>query len=156
MASKRDQITMTPEEIQEFLESETILTIASIGPTGHPHLMPMWYTVIDGAPAFWTFAKSQKVLNLRRDPRISALVEAGERDYGQLRGVEFEGTANLIDDYDRVLAFGLAVGERYNGPAAVSDAARPFIEAQARKRILVTMNVQRIRSWDHRKLGGAY
>ena len=51
----------------------------------------MWYAIIDGAPCFWTFAKSQKVVNLRRDPRITCMVEAGD-EYSDLRGVELVAT----------------------------------------------------------------
>ena len=94
MPSRRDQITMTDEEREAFLDEQRVLNIASIGPTGHPHVVAMWYAVIDGDLTFWTFGKSQKVLNLRRDPKISGLVEAGD-EYNELRGVEVTGTAAL-------------------------------------------------------------
>lgn len=155
MGSKRSSIAMTPEEIDAFLAAPRTMNVATIGPTGHPHLVAMWYGFVDGKPAFWTFGKAQKVVNLRRDPKITALVEAGTA-YQELRGVELVGTARLIEDFDTVLAIGLSVAERHNGPDAVSDKARPFIEAQARKRVGVIIDVERTVSWDHTKLGGAY
>jgi PPOX class probable F420-dependent enzyme len=153
MASRRDSITMTDEEVTAYLEEQRVLDVATIGPTGHPHVVAMWYVVLDGRPAFWTFAKSQKVMNIRRDPKITALVESGDV-YQELRGVELVGTARLIDGFDEVRDLGVRVSTKYNGPP--TDAAMPFIEQQARKRIGVVIDVERVVSWDHTKLGGAY
>jgi general stress protein 26 len=155
MANKRSSITMTPAEIDAYLEEQTILNIASIGPSGHPHLVAMWYVVMDGKVTFWTFGKSQKVLNLRRNPKITGLVESGD-SYDQLKGLELVGTAELIEDYDTILAIGKAVGLKYNGEGAISDAALPFLEAQAKKRIGIRIAVESIVSWDHTKIGGGY
>jgi hypothetical protein len=155
MANKRASITMTDAELEAYLEEQTILNIATIGPTGHPHLVAMWYVVMDGKVTFWTFGKSQKILNLRRDPKITGLVESGDT-YDQLKGVELVGTGRIIDDYDQVLAIGKAVGVKYNGEAAISDAALPFLEAQANKRLGIQIDVERVVSWDHTKIGGGY
>lgn len=155
MASRRDQITMSEGEVAAFLEEQRVLNVATIGVTGHPHLVAMWYTMLDGRPAFWTFAKSQKVLNIRRDPKITGLVESGD-SYSELRGVEVVGTARLVEDHDEILDIGLRVAAKYQGPAATSDEARPFVEAQARKRIGIVIDVERTVSWDHTKLAGAY
>ncbi len=155
MANKRSSITMTPAEIDAYLEEQTILNIASIGPSGHPHLVAMWFVVMDGKVTFWTFGKSQKVLNLRRNPKITGLVESGE-SYDQLKGLELVGTAELIEDYDTILSIGKAVGLKYNGEGAISDAALPFLEAQAKKRIGIRIAVENIVSWDHTKIGGGY
>jgi PPOX class probable F420-dependent enzyme len=153
MPSRRDAITMSDEEVATYLEEQRVLNVATIGPTGHPHVVAMWYVVLDGRPAFWTFAKSQKVINIRRDPKITALVESGEA-YQQLRGVELVGTARLLDEFDEVRDLGVRVSTKYNG--SPTDAAMPFIEQQARKRIGVVIDVERVVSWDHTKLGGAY
>jgi hypothetical protein len=142
MPSRRDAITMTDDEVAAYLEEQRVLNVATISPTGHPHVVAMWYVVLDGRPAFWTFAKSQKVMNIRRDPKITALVESGET-YQQLRGLELVGTALLIGEYDEVREIGVRVSV-------------PFIEQQARKRIGVAIDVERVVSWDHTKLGGAY
>lgn len=146
---------MSPDEVVAYLHEQRILNIATIGPTGHPHLVAMWYVVRDGRPAFWTFGKSQKVVNLRRDPRISALVESGET-YGELRGVELRGTARIIEDPDEVLEIGKSVGVKYTGPAAIGPDALPFLEAQARKRVGVEIEIAQTASWDHTKLSGGY
>jgi len=155
MSSRRSQIAMTAEEVDAFLAVPRTMNVATLGPTGHPHLVAMWYGFLDGRPAFWTFAKSQKVLNLRRDPRITALCEEGTT-YDALKGVELVGTGRIVDDFDQILEIGLSVGERHTGPAARSDAARAFVEAQARKRLGVVIDVERVVSWDHTKLGGGY
>ena len=155
MASKRSQITMTQDEMQAFLESERVLNVATIGPTGHPHLVAMWYAMVAGNAVFWTFGKSQKILNLRRDPRMTGLVESGDT-YDQLRGVELRGKGVIVDDYDEILDIGKAVGVKYNGPSALGEAALPFLEAQASKRLGVVFEIEHVASWDHTKLAGSY
>ena len=97
MPSRRDQIVMSEDEIQAYLNEQRILNVATNSPTGHPHLVAMWFTVLDGNPAFWTFGRSQKIVNIRRDDKISGLVESGD-SYNELRGVEMTGRARLIED----------------------------------------------------------
>lgn len=155
MGSRRSQITMTDDEVQAYLAEQKVLNVATLGPTGHPHLVAMWYEVIDGKVTFWTFGKSQKVMNIRRDPRITCLVESGEQ-YEELKGVELVGTARLVEDFDQVLEIGKTVAVKYQGEVVLSEAALPFIEAQARKRIGVVVDVDHVVSWDHTKLGGTY
>lgn len=153
MAKRRNEIAMSEQEITAFLDEQRILNVATIGATGHPHLVAMWFVLLDGRPAFWTFAKSQKVVNVRRDPKISALVEAGDT-YNELRGVELQGVARLVDDYDLVLDIGKRVGAKYAGPEGTSELALPFLEKQAHKRIGIIIDVERTASWDHRKIAG--
>jgi general stress protein 26 len=155
MASKRSQITMTDDEVQAYLVSERVLNVATIGPSGHPHLVAMWYAMVAGNAVFWTFSKSQKILNLRRDSKMTGLVESGDT-YDQLRGVEMRGRGVIVDDYDEILEIGKAVGVKYNGPSALGDAALPFLEAQATKRLGVIFEIDHVASWDHTKLAGSY
>jgi len=155
MAGRRDQIVMSDDEVRDYLAVEKVLNVATLGPSGHPHLVAMWFALVDDEIVFWTFAKSQKIVNLRRDARMTGLVESGD-SYGELRGVELVGSGRIVEDYERVLGIGKAVGEKYNGPAALSEAALPFLEAQARKRLGVAFQVERTVSWDHSKLAGAY
>jgi nitroimidazol reductase NimA-like FMN-containing flavoprotein (pyridoxamine 5'-phosphate oxidase superfamily) len=147
---------MTDAEVASFLAEQRVLNVATIGPTGHPHVVAMWYSILDGRPSFWTFGKSQKVVNLRRDPRITALVESGD-SYNELRGVELVGTGRIVEDLDRIVAIGLAVAAKHQGAeAAASPEVRGFVEAQAAKRVGVEIDVERTVSWDHTKLAGAY
>lgn len=150
--NQRAEITMTDAEVATFLEQRRIASIATNGPTGHPHVVAMWFGVIDGVLYFETKAKSQKAVNLRRDPRITVSVEAGDT-YDELRGVSIEGTAELIEDttLDEYWAAGINIFERYQGP--YSEEMRPFVEMMMNKRAVVRVDPERIRSWDHRKLG---
>lgn len=150
--NQRSQITMTDEEVATFLEQSRTATMATIGPTGMPHLVAMWYGLIDGKIYFETKLKSQKVKNLRRDPRIVVSVEAG-LTYDQLRGVSIEGEAVFIEDPEdpEFWAAGVSVFERYNGP--YSEEMKPFVEMMLNKRAIIRVEPTRVRSWDHRKLG---
>ena len=154
MAGRRDQIVMTPDEIEAFLDAERTLQVASINSDGTPHLVAMWYARYHGEIAFWTYAKSQKVVNVRRDPRITVMVESGDT-YDQLKGVTIYGRARIIEDLDEVFAFGDDVFERYWGPID-SDATRDGVRAMGRKRVLVLVERDKTVSWDHTKLGGRY
>jgi PPOX class probable F420-dependent enzyme len=148
--NQRAQITMSDEEIAQFVEQSRTCTMATVGPTGNPHLVAMWYGVVDGKIWFETKAKSQKVQNLRRTPAITVSIESG-LTYDTLKGVALEGRGVIVDDPDALWAVGVSVFERYNGP--YSDEMKPFVEVMLNKRVAVRVDVDRVRSWDHHKLG---
>jgi PPOX class probable F420-dependent enzyme len=141
---------MSDEEVATFIEQQRSATIATVGPSGLPHLVAMWYAVIDGQVWIETKAKSQKVVNLRRNDNFSFLVEDG-LTYDQLRGVSLEGRGVVIDDADALWKVGVSVFERYTGP--YTEKLRPFVEVMLHNRVAVRLDVERVRSWDHRKLG---
>lgn len=148
--NQRAQITMTDDEQATFLERSRVATLATVGPNGVPHLVAMWYALLDGELWFETKAKSQKAVNLLRDPRVTALVEDGHT-YDTLRGVSLEGHAEIVDDQDTIRRVGISVWERYTGP--YTDEMLPHVDAMMNKRIAVRLVADRTRSWDHRKLG---
>lgn len=145
---------MTAEEVEAFLDAERTLQVASINSDGTPHLVAMWFARHGGEIAFWTYAKSQKVVNVRRDPRITVMVESGEK-YEELKGVTISGRARIIDDLGEVFAFGDKIYERYWGPID-DDTVREGVRAMGRKRVLIVVEPEKIVSWDHSKLGGGY
>jgi PPOX class probable F420-dependent enzyme len=157
----RDAIRMSPAEIDAFLAERKVIQVASMGPHGRPHLAPLWFVPRPSSHdrpvlATWTYAKSQKALNLHRDPRATVLVEDGET-YSTLRGVSMECDVTLLEDYEPTLQVGLAMAARYNaGYEAERDVINAAFEAQARKRVGIVLTATRVASWDHRKLGGAY
>jgi PPOX class probable F420-dependent enzyme len=148
--NQRAQITMSDEEVEAFIEQSRTATMATIGPKGQPHLVAMWYAVIDGVIWFETKGKSQKVANLRRDDRITVSIESG-LTYDQLRGVSIEGRGVVVEDPDEIWAGGVNVFERYTGP--YTEEMQPFVAGMLNKRVAVRVDVERIRTWDHRKLG---
>ena len=155
MPSRRELIRMTDEEVDAYLRGRHTMNVASIGRDGQPHLVAMWYGFFeDGAPGFWTFGKSQKIVNLRRDPRITCLVETGD-SYDQLRGVELVGRAQVLDDEPSLREVGRSVVERYFDVEGEDD-LEAVIVATMSKRVAVKIDVQDVVSWDHTKLGGRY
>lgn len=161
--SRRDQIRMTDDEVREFLDGERTVHLATIGPDGAPHLTTLWYGLVDGKIAVWTYAKSQKVKNLQRDPRITALVEAGD-SYAQLRGVQIRGVARLSSERDDVMRVAEAVyarnGDRFGGvqygDEALDEGSRQALEAMSTKRVAIVVEPEDVVTWDHAKLQGAY
>lgn len=153
--SRRGLIRMSDEEALGFLESEKTVTVGTLGPRGWPHLMPLWYVLRDGRLWGWTYAKSQKALNLSRDPRCTLQVEAGV-EYAQLRGVMLECSAVLHHDVDVITDIGLGLVSRYHGEGADFEPMREAFRAQASKRVGLKFVEQRRVTWDHRKLGGVY
>ena len=148
--NQRSQIEMTDDEVAAFIDQSRTATMATIGKTGRPHLVAMWYAVLDGEIWFETKAKSQKAVNLRRDPRVSFLLEGGDT-YDTLRGASFEGVAEIVDDPETVFRVGVSVWERYTGP--YTDEMKPAVDAMMNNRVAVRIVTDRTRSWDHRKLG---
>lgn len=156
MPSRRDLIKLSDEEQSELLDSERVAIVTTHGPRGFPHVMPMWFTVRDGELWVWTFAKSQKVRNLERDPRATLLVETGT-EYTELRGIQIEAEAELIRATPEVAAFGRELAIRYtDGIDSIEGDAAAALEAQAAKRVAIRFEPIRTATWDHRKLGGTY
>jgi PPOX class probable F420-dependent enzyme len=149
-SNQRSQITMSDQEIADYLVRSRAATMATVSSTGSPHLVAMWYAVIDGQVWFETKSRSQKAVNLRRDPRITVMVEDGHT-YDTLRGVSLEGTAEIVEDPDLLWQVGVSIWERYNGP--YTDDLSPLVEFMLHKRVAVRVDTERVRSWDHRKLG---
>lgn len=147
---QRSQIVMTPDEITEFVATSRTGTLATIGADGQPHLVAMWYGVLDGEIWLETKAKSQKAVNLVRDARFTFLIEDGDT-YDTLRGASFEGHAEIIDDPETCFRVGVSVWERYTGP--YSEDMKAGVEMMMNKRVAVRLVATRTRSWDHRKLG---
>lgn len=148
--NQRNQVEMTDEEVADFVEATRACTLATIGSDGRPHLVAMWYAVIDGEVWFETKAASQKAVNLRRDPRVTLLFEDG-LTYDRLRGVSIDGVAEVVENPDNLWDVGVSVWERYNGP--YTEDVRPLVEFMLHKRVAVRVRATRTRSWDHRKLG---
>jgi PPOX class probable F420-dependent enzyme len=149
--SRRDQIVMSPDEIEAFLDAQRVLICATNGPQGWPHLMPLWYVIRGEELWAWTYAKSQKVRNLERDPRATLQIEDGEL-YHELRGVMIEAETRIYRELDVVAGVGMELIERYGGGGGAEDAVR----AQAAKRVGLRFMPKRTTSWNHGKLGGVY
>lgn len=157
MATLRDRIHIPDDEVRAMIAAGRHLQVASIAPDGRPHLVAMWYVVDDdGLMVFTTYAKSQKAKNLQRDPRVTVLLEDGAA-YNEVRGVMIEGQAEVITDDPAQVALTLAhVGHKYGGgpDPALRDSPPPVTDA-ARKRCLIRIHPQRVRTWDHGRLAGA-
>ncbi len=150
---------MTPDEVRRFIDSKKTITIVSNGVGGFPHPMPMWFARDpDDSIRMATYRTSQKIKNIQRDPRVSLLCETGV-DYAELKGVVIYGHAELIDDFTLAVDTLLRAGGRGEGLPKDPAAARQIQEAMrknAEKRYVIRVKPERIVSWDHAKLGGAY
>ncbi len=150
---------MSAAEALAFLDDERVVTCATNGPRGLPHLMPLWYIIRDGTIWAWTYARSQKVRNLERDPRATLQVEAGRDRYDQLRGLMIETDVVLHRDPGTVRGVGLDLFARYTGagdPGALDPGVLAMIDKQTPKRVALEFVEARRASWDHRKLDGTY
>ena len=165
--SRRDQIKMTDDEVRAYIEAGRDLHMATIGPDGAPHMVTMWYGLVDGNFAVWTYGKSQKVLNLQRDPRITCLLADGDT-YSTLRGVQVVGRAELLHDPEDVARIGEAVHVRNahrfgdveipapQGGTEVDEGTRDVLRVMGAKRVGIVVHPDQVVSWDHGKLGGTY
>ena len=172
--SRRDQIKMSDDEVLAFLDEQRTVICATNGKDGFPHLMPLWYVVRGHHPSgtdssgtsgggpcelwAWTFAKSQKVRNLERDPRASVQVETGS-EYQELRGVLFKCEVELVRDPEQVAALGREIFARYTGADSdtLDEGVHAMVEKQAAKRVGLRFVERDRATWDHRKLAaGVY
>ncbi len=152
MPKRRDQIRMSEEEVWKFIGESKSLQVATLNRDGSPHLTTLWFALVDGKIAFETYTKSQKIVNLDRDPRIAVLVEDGD-SYDQLRGVSINGTAELVKEPEGVHTVALEVMAR-NNTGVSRQQLSGMAQKMAAKRTGVVVEPQKIVSWDHRKLGG--
>lgn len=147
--SERAKASLTPQGVTEFLGSQRKMQLATISRDGTPHLVTMYYTLIDGQIAFWTYRTSQKALNMARDRRVACLVEAGE-EYFDLVGVQVKGNVRIIDDQAGVLEIGRRIAGRI--PGVPADGLDEYVAYTGRKRFGYLVEPTRVSSWDHRKL----
>ncbi len=154
MPSRRGAIALTDAEQEQFLAESWTLQVASNGVGGFPHLVAMWYVVIDGKIHFTTFGKSQKIMNLRRDSKITCMLESG-KGYSELKGLVIEGEAEIVEDTAFTAQVMGRVGAKYNGIPIPTETPEASLKA-ASKRVVVRVNPVDIYSWDHSKLGGRY
>jgi len=143
---------MTDDELTAFLEAGQRVQVATMSPGDAIHLVPMSYVMIDGVLTLWTDRDSQKVANLRRDPRVSCLVEMGSR-FEEFRAAQLQGRAEVIDDLDVSLVTGKALFAK-SGPEGQSEQAQAYVQGLAPIRVTVRIHPDRIVSWDHRKVSG--
>ena len=156
MASRREQIQMSANELRAFLEEQRIVQVGTIGPKGRPHLMPLWYVATEGPELRgWTYAASQKAKNLERDPRATLSIDDGV-SYEELRGVMFECDVELERDPERVAEYGTKLFERYGDAEELAPEVREMVVKQAEKRVGLIFRPTRTVTWDHTKLGGTY
>jgi PPOX class probable F420-dependent enzyme len=153
MPSRRAQIELSQDEVRAYLEERKVMQVATLGPRGFPHVVPLWFVPDGDELIAWTFAKSQKAKNLERDPRATVALEDGVQ-YDELRGVMLECEVQLERDPTKVEEVGLDLFARYAGD--LTDEIREMVAKQAQKRIGLTFVPTRTVSWDHRKLGGVY
>lgn len=161
MPSRRELISMDDTQMWAFIEQQRSVQCATLDPQGWPHLTTLWFAVQDGAVLLESFSKAQKVRNLRRDNRISLLWEDGER-YSELRGVVFQGRAELIDGgggeraFEDVVRYHVAVLERNNDEGLDRAMIEQVVRSMAAKKTTVLVRPERVYSWDHGKLAGGY
>jgi PPOX class probable F420-dependent enzyme len=149
MPNVRNLIKLTDAELEHYIETSKTVVMATINHDGWPHVVPMWYSVIDGKIKMHTYRSSQKVLNIERDPRGSVLIEDGVQ-YNELRGVFMRGRFEIVDDQDLCYRIGIHAATKYMG--ADPEQAAPFVRQQVKKRIALVFHPDKISSWDHRKL----
>lgn len=153
MAKARDLVRMSDAEMSNFLIGQQSLQVATIGPDGAPHLTTVWFLVReDGTILFETYGKSQKVVNLQRDPRIAVLAEDGTT-YGDLRGVSINGRAEVVEDFPRRGEL-MRLLLDHHFPGQSPEALDAQATKMAEKRVVVIVHPEKVMSWDHRKLGG--
>jgi PPOX class probable F420-dependent enzyme len=151
---KRDAIRLSDNEQEVYLREAPTIILVTLGRDGYPHAVPMWFLVDEGGVvSMTTYGRSQKVVNVRRNPKVALLVESGVR-YEELKGVLLRGRAEVIDDHAETLRVLMGIHTKHAG--GLQSGIEDVMRAQANKRVVVRVTPERVTSWDHRKLGGAY
>jgi PPOX class probable F420-dependent enzyme len=147
--NRQKQIKMTPEEQQSFLAQGRTMTLCTIDKDGYPHAVAMAYMVKDGCVYMTSFRKAQKVVNIRRNPKVAVLLESGKQ-YDELRGVMIRGQCEVIEDADEVWKIMREIRTfQAGGAPAPTDAV---VQARAQKRAILKIIPEKVATWDHSKL----
>lgn len=154
MAKRRDLVAMTEKEMWDFIATQKSIQVCTLNKDGTPHLTVMWFAIKDKTIILETFSKSQKIMNLRRNPNMAVLLEDGA-EYNELRGVSINCKAELLDDYTQVHALHVDVVVR-NQPGVTAEQAEEFTREMSKKKTVIVVRPEKVMSWDHRKLGGVY
>ena len=149
--NRRHQIQLSPDEQAAFFREHKKAALATIDKDGFPHVVAMNYFAKDGAFFMTSYGKAQKVINVRRNPKVALMVETGD-SYAELRGVMVRGRCEILEDLAAVQAAFASRGEAQANAAPV----QPGAVASAPKRVVLKIVPEKIISWDHRKLGGRY
>jgi PPOX class probable F420-dependent enzyme len=152
MANVRDKIRLGDDEMREFIERSKTVIMATNNHDGYPHLVPMWYSMLDGLVHMHTYKTSQKVRNIERDPRGSILVEDGE-DYDKLRGVFIRGRFEIIDDQELCYRIAVASARKYQG--LDEETAGAALRYYVSKRVAMVFHPEKTSSWDHAKIAAS-
>jgi len=154
MAKRRDLVSMTEQEMWDFIATQKSIQVCTLNKDGTPHLTVMWFAIKNKTIVLETFTKSQKIMNLKRNPNMAVLLEDGS-EYNDLRGVSINCKAELVDDYATVHALHVDVVVR-NQPGVTSQQAEEFTREMSKKKTVIIVKPEKVMSWDHRKLGGVY
>ena len=154
MANRRELVAMTETEMWDFIATQKSIQVCTLNKDGTPHLTVMWFAIKDKAIVLETFTKSQKIVNLKRNPNMAVLLEDGS-EYNELRGVSINCKAELLDDYASVHALHVDVVVR-NQPGVTPAQAEEFTREMSKKKTVILVKPEKVMSWDHRKLGGVY
>ena len=149
--NRRQQIELTADELTAFLAQPHKAALATVDKDGFPHVVAMGFLAKDGAIYMTSYAKAQKVLNIRRNPKVAVMVESG-KNYGDFRGVLIRGLCEIIED---PVVVEKTMRELAGNQAGSSSVPRGAVSS-APKRALLKIVPQKISSWDHTKLGGKY
>lgn len=149
MPNQRSRIQLSDEELHDYFENQRTIVMATQNHDGYPHLVPMWFSMLEGLVHMHTYKTSQKVVNIEREPRGSVLIEDGI-EYNQLRGVYVRGRFEIIDDQDLCYRIGIASAAKYMG--ATEEAAAEGVRLSVRKRVAIVFHPEKYSSWDHSKI----
>ena len=78
MSPLRSLLALSASEQEQLLETAYTMQVASIGRNGYPHLVAMFYAIVDGRICFHTYPASQKIKNLNRNQKITVMLEQGK------------------------------------------------------------------------------
>jgi PPOX class probable F420-dependent enzyme len=149
--NRRRQIQLSPEEQAAFLREHRKAALATLDKDGFPHVVAMNFFVKDGTFYMTSYGKAQKVVNIRRNPKVALMIEAGNT-YSELRGVMVRGHCEIIEGAEAVRAAFAAMAQ---ARGTTTERPRGSVDS-APKRVVLKIIPEKVTSWDHSKLGGAY
>jgi PPOX class probable F420-dependent enzyme len=148
------RIMMTSEERDTFLGEQRVCRVATVSADGRPHVTPLWFAWDGSALWLYSIVRSRRWTELRADPRVAVVVDAGE-EYGELCGVEVTGLAEPVGEAPRTGAEPVPELETVEKVFALKYGFGEQMFHDGRHAWL-RIRPETLTSWDFRKLGGAF
>ena len=142
MPIPREQLRLTSGELEELLQTQRTLHVATVSPDGWPHVVPLWFVWREGAIWINNLRRSKRSRDVREGSPVALCVDTGV-EYQELRGVVLYGRFESADEDPSLEAVKAEFARKYWKVDSIPD---------LKSHQWLRLRPERTASWDFRKI----